>query len=314
MIMGSQSFTDRLILYKDPYVRDVLSSILKSKDSEISPLYDGAKRTINYMVMDNIINIDAIRKMVSMDLLTVSNEKELSTCPICGSSYFNVFLLCPVHNKSVFREELVEERGTGYIGPLSNFKRGERLISPKTGKEVAAEDLISRGSWFKCSADENVVPAPKVQLVCDQGHTSDINDVDVTSEKVYRINDLYRDEVSSVLKVYELIKEKAITGGYKEERGKLKGVSGMEHSFDMIFSKEKDMYFGHVLSRWDDLFTVFAVMFDLSPSYKIRGVCVMLSGSENKSTFTLPEGLNLISAKDLADAVSKLAQLQLKLP
>jgi len=113
LLSGSQGFNDRLVLRKDPDVMGVLGSILRGANDEISSIYGGTRRAVNYVVMDNIVNNDTIRRLIAKDIMTVSSGRKLSTCPVCGSSDFNVFLLCPVHHKSVFREELVGE-GAGY--------------------------------------------------------------------------------------------------------------------------------------------------------------------------------------------------------
>jgi len=90
-------------------------------------------------------------------------------CTHCGCAFLNFYQVCPECGSSdLAEEELIHHFKCAYVGELSDFVQGEKLVCPKcnsTLKHVGA-DYDKASAVYRCNVCRAVSQEPDVMTVC----------------------------------------------------------------------------------------------------------------------------------------------------
>jgi hypothetical protein len=237
---------ERAEVYKDHHVQLLLSKFVSGELNKLTPVYD-PKRGYRYPIAEKIVGEPAATDEFLSHLFDVGVlERELYDkiiyCPNCDSANVSVHYCCP-HCKSfnIRKSALVEHVPCGYIDAEEKFRKEEKLVCPKCGKELSKPDVDYRkaGIWCTCSdcGKSFDIPVPlHFCRDCRQGFS--FEDALYKDVYLYKISDEAMQEAALGLILIAPIKEFLEKRGFAVETpGFLKGKSGASHMFDIMASR-----------------------------------------------------------------------------
>jgi len=157
------------------------------------------------------------------------NLRPVYSCPKCGSGH-------------IFRGRVLEHLVCKYAGTEDEFLFKGRLVCPKCKQELytLGTDYRSLGLLYKCRDCDEIFHQPAIKWRCFKCSAitagDKIAEVDVYS---YSLNEDKRNWLQFELKPKAKLLEFLHAQGYEvKEEAKVKGISGAEHIFDLLATRD----------------------------------------------------------------------------
>ncbi|MEJ2118138.1 MAG: response regulator, partial [Alphaproteobacteria bacterium] len=172
----------------------ILARIFMS-ETPLKPSYNGASQAIvNYNILfDGQTVINEASKLVKSGFLSQTFFDRVHVCGNCGSSQFNVREECPECRSSNLREEpYLHHFKCAYLGPESDFRRGDDLVCPKCRRELThfGSDYDKPGTMIVCGNCGHQTSEPMVGFVCLAcGHHTDGDAIPTRDIQSYALTD-----------------------------------------------------------------------------------------------------------------------------
>ncbi|MEM2293615.1 MAG: hypothetical protein QXX41_10110 [Nitrososphaerota archaeon] len=169
----------------------------------------------------------ALRKLVNMGLIVEEEVEKSILCPSCGS-------------KKVEKDLILEHLTCGALNRREGFKSSGKLVCPSCKRELRSlgTDYLIVGAWFKCCECGKTFEMPGVSHRCVAcGFNFDFKDSLYEAVKEYSLTSKGLEEAKRIrfIRAAEKAAEKA--GFTPELKGRVKGLSGLEHGFDLVLRK-----------------------------------------------------------------------------
>jgi hypothetical protein len=145
------------------------------------------------VLLDGHTVINEASKLVKSGFLSPSFFDRVHVCGNCGSSQFNVREECPECRSSNLREEpYLHHFKCAYLGPESDFRRGDDLVCPKCRRELThfGSDYDKPGTMIVCGSCGHQTSEPMVGFVClSCGHHTDGDTIPTRDIQSYALTD-----------------------------------------------------------------------------------------------------------------------------
>ncbi|MEO9296030.1 MAG: hypothetical protein ABI347_10600 [Nitrososphaera sp.] len=190
------------------------------------------------------LSVDRVKSYEQEKLLAVVGTKAYSACPRCSSLLLAVRLNCPDCKKSsLAKSEIMIHYECEYSGPVEEFvsQKDAEYVCPKCSKQMKRVGIEygKPGIGFKCQDCGRVFQYPVVNVACQGGHESRIDEIDLKSFPVYKVNE----EIQSFAEVADFFigvqKSLAASGVKSDVLGRIRGTSGVMHIFPLVVETAK---------------------------------------------------------------------------
>lgn len=320
--MSKAPKTDRADLYKDHLVQVVLSKFLSGELARLDPVFDpdkGYRYPLVEAILGNPAKVEEfLSKLSSAGVLRKDLTDKILFCPRCGSPKVSMHYNCP-HCKSfnIRKSALVEHLQCGYIDVEDHFRRGEKLVCPRCGRELAKPDVDYRkaGIWCTCNDCKKSFDIPVPSHFCrDCKEEFNFEDAVYRDAFSYILSDEARKEASLGWILVMPIKEFLESRGFEVETpGFLKGKSGASHMFDVTaFKKDvaKNMTVIDLATSTEEVVSeqpviaMFAKIYDVTPD----NACLVAIPriTDNGKRMAKLYNITLIEAKNPKEAIRTL--------
>ena len=248
--MSKTPKTERADLYKDHLVQVVLSKFLSGELARLTPVYD-PNQGYKYPLIEAILGDSAkaeqlLTKLSKAGILKRELHDKILFCQRCGSPGVSIHYNCP-HCKSfdIRKSALVEHLQCGYIDVEDHFRKGEKLVCPRCGKELVKPDVDYRkaGIWCTCNDCKKSFDIPVPSHFCrDCKQEFTFEDAVYRDAFSYTLSEEARKEASLGWILVMPIREFLESHGFEVETpGFLKGKSGASHMFDITAFKKGEV-------------------------------------------------------------------------
>jgi len=207
---------------------------------------DLSSDTLYYEGLVDEIEVKALQELANNELVDVEIYDRVVSCPKCGSYRVKVKYVCPYCDSiNLEKTRIIQHVACGFTGSEYAFYAKGKFkvrVCPNCGEEVHREgiDFIVLTTMFQCLKCGRRVAEPGVKFVCDKcGHEFSIYESNYIPLHSYKISELGKVVYERNLIVVALIEE--VIDKYQFEKIKpprLKGLSGIEHEFDIIGKKD----------------------------------------------------------------------------
>jgi transposase-like protein len=220
-----------------------LASYAKKSRENITPQFRHGLGIV-YEIEGLDMSFERIKSYEEEKLLSVVGGRAYSACPKCSSLQLAVGLNCPDCKKSsLARSEIMIHYECEYSGPVEEFisQKDSEYVCPKCSKHVKRVGIEygKPGIGFKCQDCGRVFQYPAVNITCQNGHSSRIDEIDLKYFPVYRVNDEIR-SFAEVADYFIGIQQALASKKVKSDvLGRVKGASGATHIFPLVVESEK---------------------------------------------------------------------------
>lgn len=228
---------------KDDSTLTFLASYAKKSKENIAPQFKHGLGIV-YEIEGLELSLDRIKSYEQEKLLTVVGARAYSACPKCSSLLLAVRLSCPDCKKSsLARSEIMIHYECEYSGPVEEFvsQKDSEYVCPKCSKHMKRVGIEygKPGIGFKCQDCGRVFQYPVLNIACQGGHESRIDEIDLKSFPVYKVNE----EIQSFAEVADYFigiqKALAVNSVKSDVLGRIKGTSGVTHIFPLVVETAK---------------------------------------------------------------------------
>jgi len=224
----------------------IIQYILNRRIEKIKPSIEHAK--IKYEILSDmgLTDISIFNELVSEGIMKKKVFATVVKCNACGSFYISSFYKCPFCGSILVEGETIATHTLcGYTGTLSTFKEGNKEICPVCKREIKKSDLNLRAHVFTCkSCGKNFVEGRITHYCNDCGNKFDPSSETYNIETIYyyEIDKSGWEKITKLYKPWINIYDFLIENGFiLKDDSKIKGESGIEHDFDLVF-KKNDKY------------------------------------------------------------------------
>jgi len=320
--MSMASKDQRVKLYKDHNVQLLISKFLSGELTELNPVYD-PKHGYKFPVVDAILGDPSrteefLQSLFGAGVLKRKLYDKTVYCPSCHAANVSTHYCCP-HCKSfdVRKSSLIEHMQCGYIGTEEKFRKDDKLVCPRCGKELTKpdEDYREAGVWCTCDECGKSFDVPVPAHFCrDCGRNFTFDEALYKVAYSYGLTPEAMNEATLGWILIAPIREFLESRRFKvESPGFLKGKSGMSHMFDIIaypIEVKRNITVIDLASATDDVVSeqpviaIFAKIFDVSPERAFL-VAIPRMSESGKALASLYK-IELIEAKDQKEAIEAL--------
>jgi hypothetical protein len=228
---------------KDDSTLAFLAAHARKSKEPIAPLFRHG-HGVTYEIEGVDISAERIKAYEQEKFLSVAGWRPFPACPRCTSLLLAIQLNCPDCKKaSIARSEIMIHYECEYSGPVDEFVShgGSEYVCPKCSKTLKKVGIEygKPGIGFKCQECGRVFQYPLVNMACQGGHTSKIDELDLKPFPVYRVND----EIQGFADVadYFLSIQKALAASRIEAEvlARIKGQSGVMHIIPLAIKTQK---------------------------------------------------------------------------
>lgn len=256
-----------------------------------------------------------LEALADKGFLLVKEYDRVILCPKCGSVNIHSKYTCPrCHSMRVDRMELIEHPFCGYIGDKGSFITDFELICPNCKTELgpaegkppgdgSRQDYRIIGSSFECRKCGYRFERPQVVHTCDPCGA-------LFNYRTARYETLYSYEipgqvaealglVPELMSILQSIESALEEHGYIIERnGRLIGVSGGEHTFNLVAKKSGRRIVVDISRKGEqrDMVSLLGKKMDVRPT---STVLIDMSGSNEISALGKVYEIAVFDGKDL---------------
>lgn len=174
-----------LINYILPFLDTVDETTLKPQVSIDGRIY--------YNIGATELTYEEMLKMHKVNVLSIVDEKAFPMCAKCDSFSLHVELGCPYCKEQNLRKsELMKHYECDYIGSVEEFasKEDSLFVCPKCKKSLkrVGIDYGMPGIGFICYTCKNFFQFPLINIVCNKGHTSKVDELNLKSFPIFTLN------------------------------------------------------------------------------------------------------------------------------
>lgn len=326
--MSKASKTERAELYRDHLVQVFLSKFLGGEIERLDPAFDpnyGYKYPLVEAILGDPEEVeDFLANLDKVGILKKELYDKILFCPYCSSPKISIHYNCP-HCKSfnVRKSALIEHLQCGYIDTEDHFKRGDKLVCPRCGKELVKPDVDYKkaGIWCTCNDCKKSFDIPVPSHFCRNCRENFIFE-DAIYENVYSyiLSEEAKQEASLGWILVTPIREFLESRGFEVETpGFLKGKSGASHMFDITAFRAgvaKDVTVIDLATSTEDIISeqpviaMFAKIYDVTPDH----ACLIAISkiTENGKKMAKLYNITLIEAKNPEEAIKTLEKVCVK--
>ncbi len=303
----------RLQLYKRDDVRRLIAWLLKGNE-DIHPKRDPDTGDYTY---PGIENPKLLSELESNGVLEKYEIDRGPACPSCNHSNFHIDYACPFSkHRSLERGTMIEHYACGHTDFESSFKSGNDLICPKCqrplkliGTEYRRTDLV-----FHCAGCNRYFGNPVVELTCRVcGKVIKQDEAVLQTVFGYRLKPGLRSELVAHGTLETQVAELFQKFGYEVTSPKMiRGLSGIDHTFDIFASKGGSEIVADLVSATTDIGPenvagFFAKVFDAKPQRAILISIPKLNQEAQK--LSAMYSIETIAADQVEDILTNLSQL-----
>ena len=266
--------------------RQLLRAIKEKGITQFKPSFN-YERGIFYPEVEEIIpnftaSLNLLEELEKNEIVRREYFDSVLICPSCGSHRIFMKVKCPVcGSRNIEKGSVIEHLHCGHLDFEEKFVEGEKLICPKCGKElkVLGVDYRRPGIFFKCCECGQIRSIPKYEFLCVDCKSSFEEDLlDIKKVFTFKVEPKGLMFIERyMINFEELIKALDDLGYFAEPNVKLKGRSGVTHSFDLAVWKLKTKSLEYVVDveiRRDEIeefkvFSLFAKAMDVRAKEKI---------------------------------------------
>jgi len=326
--MSKASKIERTELYKDHLVQVFLSKFVSGEIPRLDPVFnpdEGYKYPLIEAILGDPVKVENfLTKLGKAGILKKELYDKILFCPSCGSPKISIHYNCP-HCKSfnVRKSALIEHLQCGYIDTEDHFQKGDKLLCPRCGKELAKPDVDYRkaGIWCTCNDCKKSFDIPVPSHFCRNCHNNFIFE-DAVYEDVYsyKLSSEAKKEASLGWILISPIREFLESHGFEVETpGFLKGKSGASHMFDITAFRTgvpKDVTVIDLATSAENVVSeqpviaLFAKIYDVAPD----NACLIAIPeiTENGKKMAKLYNITLIEAKNPKEAIKALESACIK--
>lgn len=314
--------TERAELYKDHLVQVFLSKFISGEIGMLEPVFDpdhGYKYPLVEAILGDSAKVDGfLGKLNSTGAVKRELYDKILFCPHCNSPKVSTRYNCPhCQSFNVRKSALVEHLQCGYIDTEDRFKKRERLVCPRCGKELVKPKIDYRkaGIWCTCNDCGKSFDIPVPSHFCRNCH-KDFTFEEAFYENVYsyKLSEEARREASLGWILIAPIRDFLEDHGFDVETpGFLKGKSGASHMFDITAFKggtARDVTVIDLTTSTGDIVSeqpviaMFAKIYDVAPDRAC--LIVMPKITENGKKMAKLYNITLVEAKNPKEAIEAL--------
>jgi len=300
--------------------RGLLIRLIEKGVKELKPIPRGGR--IQYEGVEDLYEEYGAEKLHSLlesladkGFLLVKEYDRVILCPKCGSVDVYSKYSCPrCHSMRVDRMELIEHPFCGYIGDKASFISDSSLICPNCRTELgpvdgkppgdgSRRDYRIIGSSFECRKCGYRFERPQVIHVCNECGAI-FNYMTARYERLYSYE--IPEEVAETIglvpelrSILQPLESTLMEHGYTVERnGRLIGVSGGEHTFNLVASKGGRRIVIDISRRGEqrDIVSLLGKKMDVRPT---STVLIDMSGSTEISALGKVYDITVFDGKDV---------------
>jgi predicted RNA-binding Zn-ribbon protein involved in translation (DUF1610 family) len=218
-----------------------MTSVLE-KVENVKPVFD-LKQGYRYPHVENAIKSDPdkanafLENLVQAEILDKHLHDMELRCPTCNSPNVSVNYVCPKCISSHIRKTiLLEHNVCGYIGTVINF--GEPLLCPRCGQQIKEGEYRDAGSIYECAECNQQIETPFIDHGCRKcGLKFSFENALYQPKYAYSPTKLTRVEMSQgIIYLGQVVSVFEEQGFIRETETKIRGESGTEHVFDLMFT------------------------------------------------------------------------------
>lgn len=134
---------------------------------------------------------EALLALSETGLLSSEIVDNVAVCPVCRSHRLMVKMHCPSCGSSrLVRGAMIEHLSCGHIDFEERFKSEEGLVCPRCGKPLKSlgVDYRTFSFLYRCLGCRSVFSDPKVEYLCNSGHSFSESDISVQVVRAFRLN------------------------------------------------------------------------------------------------------------------------------
>ncbi len=232
-------------ILEDPVLLKILEIMVDEK--EIKPLIR-LEKGIEYPALKNFPEwSEKISKLINLDFVERKIVDRVIECPKCGSIHVGTRYKCPSCGSiNMVRTSIIQHITCGCVDTKIRFRKikehgKEVLICPNCGIELREKDVDYRilGEIFECLDCGRRADRPKIGFVCRScNHTFDILTASYKPVYMFKITKKGINLTASGNLVRSLMYVALRKAGFDTEANvELKGVSGVNHRFDIVIKR-----------------------------------------------------------------------------
>lgn len=303
--------------------RKVLKHLWELRITRIEPVIeDGVVRYRGLEgVLDPISGEKVIEELENLKIIDRLSTESRFSCPYCGSLALSVKLRCmSCSSPDIISGQIIEHLHCSHANFFESFLKDGRLICPKCNRTLQAigVDYKKHGNAFKCSSCGAISPLVNETYVCQKcGHEVEKTSLTVSRISSYRVNLEKVEEMLFIPKSFKELERNLLADDIVLEYGRrVKGVSGIEHSFTLAATRnskpspsEPDILIellynkGEVVSE-ADIMRVYIKSMDVMIKNKLVAASPRLDAKGRKLMESID--VKVIEAKTLDELLEKL--------
>lgn len=275
--------------------------------------YEGLEDLYDKYGVEGLHNL--LKSLADKGFLIVKEYDRVIHCPKCGSVHVYSKYTCPrCHSMRVDRMEFIEHPFCGYIGDRDGFISDSTLLCPNCKIELgfvggkppgdgSRQDYRIIGSSFECRKCGYRFERPQVVHTCNLcGALFNYKTAGYEKLYSYEIPEQVAEALGLVPELRSILKplESALVErGYSIERnGRLVGVSGGEHTFNLVASKDEKRIVVDISRKGEqrDIVSLLGKKMDVRPT---STVLIDMSGSGEISALGRVYDITVLDGKDL---------------
>ncbi|MEM4285612.1 MAG: hypothetical protein QW684_05355 [Candidatus Nitrosocaldus sp.] len=244
-------------------------------DGEIKPRIKNLG--LIYEINDMELTLEKINEYRENELLLPVSRYSYPACSTCNSTALHIIFECPTcKGRMLTKHDMIVHYECSYIAPADEFKSNYADVlykCPKCGKQLSKVgiDYGRPGFGFRCEKCKFITQYPVIRVECDNGHTSNIYDLNMVIFEGYKVSDT----VNNLAGVYEeLVTAAKMLKDYGLKADvlcKVTGASGAVHIIPFMLKDEMNLIIDYIPNPNDAMqwFKIIARSIDLANALSI---------------------------------------------
>ncbi len=302
-------------------VKKVLSWFLNNPDSELSPHLNLSKGYIFEEL--EVLGVEKaeslLEELASKNILLKKKIGQVLLCPRCSFPLYISNEACPSCKSADLKEgEVIEHYSCGYVGFEEEFKASDgSYICPSCKKKLRliGKDYRKLGKMYRCNSCSNTFYAPLILSRCiNCKHLFEIRSSKKKTLFSYRLNPAVIPEIIDLIPQARKFIPLYERHSYQTTLNpKVKGKSGIQHSFHLKAEKNGKKHLIHVFTgkkplQSNDLLPLIAKVIDVRSKGENTDFLVMSTRKVQPEAKKMAEtfGLKFLESENVKGLETKL--------
>ena len=295
----------------NPQILSLFENLIAQGTESIRPSTN-EKGEVVYGELAKLTSIESsqvLQLLVSSGMIEHKAETRVLSCPThLGSVDLSPRVKCSRCGSALLKKGLLLQHSCGYIGEEQTYAS----TCPKCTRPASPQTLKQMGNWCECEQCKTRSAKLDIVFLCKQfNHEFTIDQAKLIDESSYRLTS----EASSDLKgrlgfVIRLLHAIRARGATVEMGGKLRGSSGVEHSFDLLVRSQERTVIADVIigaqgnEGVNAVLSMYAKVLDTGPNLAI--LIAVPTASEDMKKSASSYGMTIIEGQDHDSIIEKL--------